>query len=201
MREVRERDYFFVASFAFAGVLIAAGFAAMIRGLGDWLGPRIPDARRYLVVTPVLGLALIPLLGNRVTASRAHETLARDFAVDILESIEPYGILITAGDNDTFPLWFAQEVLGVRPDVTLANLSLMNTEWHLKQLRRRETPTVRPRQRRGDLASRYRPGRPAARQCARQRLGAADQPGLRHVGRLGRRSARADECPPGTADL
>ncbi len=54
--------------------------------------------------------------------------------------MEPYGILITAGDNDTFPLWYAQEVEGVRPDVTLANLSLMNTRWHLRQLRRRPMP-------------------------------------------------------------
>lgn len=154
MREVRERDYFFVASFAFAGVLIAAGFAAMIRWIGDWLGPRVPDARRYVVGTPVVALALIPLLGNRVTASRDHETLARDFAVDILESVEPYGILITAGDNDTFPLWFAQEVLGVRRDVTLANLSLMNTDWHLKQIRRREPDDFNP----ATAAAIWRPG-------------------------------------------
>ena len=154
MREVRERDYFFVASFAFSGVLIAAGLAALVRGIGDWLGDRVDDARRYAVATPVLAVALIPLLGNRVTASRAHETLARDFAIDILESIEPYGILITAGDNDTFPLWFAQEVLGVRRDVTLANLSLMNTDWHLRQLRRRELPDFDP----ATAASIWRPG-------------------------------------------
>lgn len=144
MREVRERDYFFVGSFAFVGVLIAAGFAALIRWFGEWLGDRVSDQRRWLAGTPVLALALIPLLGNRVTASRAHETLARDFAIDMLESVEPYGILITAGDNDTFPLWFAQEVLGVRRDVTLANLSLMNTDWHLRQIRRRKLDTFDP---------------------------------------------------------
>jgi len=154
MREVRERDYFFVASFAFAGVLIAVALAAMVRAIGDWLGDRVPAERRYLMATPVLCLALIPLIGNRVTASRAHETLPRDFAIDILESIEPYGILITAGDNDTFPLWFAQEVLGVRRDVTLANLSLMNTEWHLRQLRRRELPDFDP----ASAAPIWRPG-------------------------------------------
>jgi hypothetical protein len=70
--------------------------------------------------------------------------MARDFAYDILQSVEPYGILITAGDNDTFPLWYAQEVEGIRRDVTLANLSLMNTEWHLRQLRRRDTPPFDP---------------------------------------------------------
>ena len=89
---------------------------------------------RWAVASPVLALALIPLLGNRITASRAHETMPRDFAYDILQSVEPYGILITAGDNDTFPLWYAQEVEGIRRDVTLANLSLMNTRWHLRQL-------------------------------------------------------------------
>lgn len=153
MREVRERDYFFIASFAFAGVLFAAGFAAAIRGIGDWLGQRAPDRQRWLVGTPILALALVPLLGNRTSATRAHETLAHDFAVDMLESIEPYGILITAGDNDTFPLWFAQEVLGVRRDVTLANLSLMNTDWHLRQIRRRPLEDFNP----GTAAAIWRP--------------------------------------------
>jgi hypothetical protein len=92
----------------------------------------------------VLALGLIPMLGNGITAPRSHETMARDLAADLLESVEPYGVLITAGDNDTFPLWYAQEVEGIRPDVTLANLSLMNTRWHLKQMARRETPTFDP---------------------------------------------------------
>ena len=139
--EVRERDYFFVASFAYVGVLIAAGFAAAIRATGEWLGDRVADKHRWLAGTPVLALALIPLLGNRHSAPRNTETLAHDFAIDMLQSVEPYGVLITAGDNDTFPLWFAQEVLGLRTDVTLANLSLMNTDWHLRQLQRRDTPT------------------------------------------------------------
>ncbi len=95
---------------------------------------------RWAAASPVFALALVPLLGNHLTASRAHEMMARDFAYDMLNSVEPYGILITAGDNDTFPLWYAQEVEGIRPDVTLANLWLMNTEWHLRQLARGKTP-------------------------------------------------------------
>jgi hypothetical protein len=79
----------------------------------------------------------VPLVGNRLTASRAGETLARDFAYDMLQSVAPYAILITAGDNDLFPLWHAQEVDGVRPDVVLVNQSLMNTDWHVRQILRR----------------------------------------------------------------
>lgn len=138
-REVRERDYFFVASFAAFGVLLALGFGGLMRVITESLKTGEP-AQRWLMASPVLALAFVPLLGNHATASRAGETVARDFARDILESVEPYGILITAGDNDTFPLWYAQEVEGIRKDVTLANLSLMNTTWHLHQLRRRETP-------------------------------------------------------------
>lgn len=143
-REVRERDYFFVASFQAWGLLVAIGFGAFMSAIVSFLRDRGSPSGRWALASPVLALALVPLAFNRVTASRAHETLARDVAVDMLESVEPYGILITAGDNDTFPLWYAQEVEGVRPDVTLANLSLMNTDWHLRQLRRRVTPEFQP---------------------------------------------------------
>jgi hypothetical protein len=143
-REVRERDYFFVGSFAVYGAFVALGLGAVMRTVVEFLRDRGTPVSRWAMASPVLALALIPLLGNHVTASRAHETIPRDFAYDILQSVEPYGILITAGDNDTFPLWYAQEVEGIRRDVTLANLSLMNTRWHLRQLRRRETPAFDP---------------------------------------------------------
>jgi hypothetical protein len=143
-REVRERDYFFIGSFAVYGAFVACGLGALMQGIVDALRGRGTELHRWLAASPVLALAFIPLAGNHITASRAHETMARDFAYDMLQSVEPYGILITAGDNDTFPLWYAQEVEGIRPDVTLANLSLMNTEWHLRQLRRRETPPFDP---------------------------------------------------------
>lgn len=140
LREVRERDYFFIGSFAVFGTFVALGLGALMRAIVEFLRDAGTATSRWAVASLVLALALIPLFGNRVTASRAHETLPRDFAYDILQSVEPYGILITAGDNDTFPLWYAQEVEGIRRDVTLANLSLMNTRWHLRQLKRRQTP-------------------------------------------------------------
>ncbi len=143
-REVRERDYFFVGSFAVYGAFVAVGLGALMRRIVEFLDDRGTAANRWAAATPVLVVALVPLLGNRITASRANETTPRDFAYDMLQSVEPYGILITAGDNDTFPLWYAQEVEGIRRDVTLANLSLMNTRWHLRQLRRRATPPFDP---------------------------------------------------------
>jgi hypothetical protein len=144
LREVRERDYFFLVSFSAFGLWVAVGFGAMLQTLAEMFRPRTGEGRGWLLASPLLALALVPLFGNRITASRAHETAARDFAADLLQSVEPYGILVTAGDNDTFPLWFAQEVEGIRPDVTIANLSLMNTRWHLKQLHRRIAPAFDP---------------------------------------------------------
>ena len=140
--EVRERDYFFICSFAMWGIWVGMGLATLMEMVQDWFRPRQPDDRlRWAVATPVLALAFIPLLGNRFTASRAGETIARDFAYDLLQTVEPYGVLVTAGDNDTFPLWYAQEVEGIRRDVTVVNLSLANTDWYLRQMQRRPIET------------------------------------------------------------
>jgi hypothetical protein len=136
--EVRERDYFFICSFAIWGIWVAMGLAALMEWVADLFREREAEPeRRWIYATPLLALALIPLFGNRLTASRHGETLARDFAYDLLQSVEPYGVLVTAGDNDTFPLWYAQEVEGIRRDIVILNLSLANTDWYLRQLQRR----------------------------------------------------------------
>jgi hypothetical protein len=137
LREVRERDYFFVASFQLWGVWAALGFGAIFCWGAQFFGDRLEGNRKWLAGSPALLLVLIPLVGNWESASRAHETMPRDIAVDILQSVEPYSILVTAGDNDTFPLWYVQEVEGLRQDVVIANLSLMNTDWHNRQIKRR----------------------------------------------------------------
>lgn len=144
MREVRERDYFFLCSFAFFGTLVAAGIGTAMSAVADFFKTRTSESAAWMAALPVGLLGLIPLLGNYASASRAGEFAARDFARDLLESVEPYGIIVTAGDNDTFPLWYAQEVEGIRTDVTVANMSLMNTEWHLKQLVRRQAGDFDP---------------------------------------------------------
>ena len=137
-REVRERDYFFVISFQLLGLWVAMGLGALYAQLQAVLRTRLDTGPAWGAASSVLLIALIPFGGNRLTAPRAGETLARDFAIDLLQSVEPYAILITAGDNDLFPLWYAQEVERVRRDVLVFNQSLMNTEWHLRQLIRRE---------------------------------------------------------------
>ncbi|HJP84519.1 MAG TPA: DUF2723 domain-containing protein [Gemmatimonadaceae bacterium] len=146
-REVRDRDYFYLWSYSAWSVWAALGLvfvwetvAALIKSERADVGAEtltLPTRRSWLLATPVLALALVPLFGNWRSASRAGQTDTADFAADMLNSVEPYGILITAGDNDTFPLWYAQEVEGIRKDVIVACLSLLNTDWYTRQLLRR----------------------------------------------------------------
>ena len=132
-REVRDRDYFYLWSFSAWSVWAALGLVAMWRFAAERAG----RAPRWATTAPILAFGLIPLVGNWRAASRAGEWATREWARDVLNSVEPYGILITGGDNDTFPLWYAQEVEGVRRDVTVAVTSLLNTDWYARGLLRR----------------------------------------------------------------
>ena len=134
-REVRDRDYFYLWSYSAWSVWAALGLAALWRTLSERV--QVGSVRRWVMSAPVLLLGAMPLVGNWRQASRAGETATREWAHDLLNSVEPYGILITLGDNDTFPLWYAQEVEGVRRDVTVAVTSLLNTDWYPRGLVRR----------------------------------------------------------------
>jgi hypothetical protein len=130
--EVRERDYFFVVSFIVWGIWAGIGIAVLARAAWARMGP----IRRLAPAALLLGL--LPVALNWTAASRRHGAdarLAADFAYDLLNTVPPYGILFTYGDNDTFPLWWAQEVAGARQDVTVVCLALANTDWYMRQLR------------------------------------------------------------------
>ena len=132
-REVRDRDYFYLWSYSAWSVWAALGLVGVWRVLAERTGGR----SRWRAFAPVILFGTIPLVGNWRAASRAGEWATREWAHDVLNSVEPYGVLITGGDNDTFPLWYAQEVEGVRPDVTVAVTSLLNTDWYARGLARR----------------------------------------------------------------
>jgi hypothetical protein len=134
-REVRDRDYFYLWSYSAWSVWAALGLAAVWRALAERVHGE--GRGRWLTTAPILLLGAFPLVGNWRDASRAGETTTREWAHDLLNSVEPYGILITLGDNDTFPLWYAQEVERVRRDVTVAVTSLLNTDWYPRALLRR----------------------------------------------------------------
>jgi len=146
-REVRDRDYFYLWSFSAWGVWAGLGLIFIWESIASLFGTddvkvggevvAEPRKRSWLYASPVLAMALVPLFTNWNTASRAGHTDTADFAHDLLNSVEPYGVLVVVGDNDTFPLWYAQQVEGVRKDVVIANTSLLNTDWYTRQLIRR----------------------------------------------------------------
>jgi hypothetical protein len=141
LAEVRERDYFFIVGFSAWGLWVGAGLTAL------WLRaaaamPRNP--RGLLSASPVMAVALLPLALNWSHASRAGDYAARDWAYNLLQSVEPYGVLFTNGDNDTFPLWYLQEVEGIRRDVTVMVYSYLNTPWYVRQLRDLSRPCEQP---------------------------------------------------------
>lgn len=134
--EVRERDYFFIAGFSLWGVLAGIGLGR----IWSWLANQFEGDRRYLLSSPVLAVAFLPLILNWAWASRAGDYAARDWAHDLLVGAEPYAVMFTNGDNDTFPLWYMQEVEGFRQDVTVVVVQYLFTAWYPKQLQRHTAP-------------------------------------------------------------
>ena len=129
----RERDYAYAGSFYFFAIWIGLGVLALYEGLSKLLGEKAsaPAAGALCMVVPVLMAAQ-----NWDDHDRSGRYLARDVAFNYLNSCAPNAILLTNGDNDTFPLWYAQEVEGVRTDVRVCNLMLLNTDWYINQMKR-----------------------------------------------------------------
>ncbi len=133
----RERDYFYVGAFFVFSIWIGFG----IRGIIDILKEKFAEQK---LLNPVIALVLVAgfitvpanmLLRNYWENDRSENYLPWDYSYNLLQSVAPNAIIFTNGDNDTFPLWYLQDVEGVRRDVRVANLSLLNTPWYIYQLK------------------------------------------------------------------
>lgn len=128
----RERDYAFAGSFYAFAIWVGLGVLAVSDGLSKFLSP---VGRTSLATVACLGVPIIMGVQNWDDHDRSGRYTARDFAYNYLNSCAPNAILFTNGDNDTFPLWYAQEVEGIRTDVRVCNLSLLGTDWYVSQMK------------------------------------------------------------------
>lgn len=130
--EPRERDYVLVGSFMTFCIWIGFGVLAIYH----WLSTRmsgVPVAA--LAGLLVMSAPVIMGVENFDDHSRKHHKASRDYASNFLNSVQPNAIIFTYGDNDTYPLWYAQEVEGIRRDVRVVNLSLIAVDWYINKLR------------------------------------------------------------------
>ena len=133
--EPRERDYAFSASFYAFAIWIGLGVMAIY----EFLKGKMSD-NLNAIVTSALCLVTVPVIMAKEgwdDHDRSGRFIARDFAANYLNSCAPNAILFTNGDNDTFPLWYAQEVEGIRTDVRVVCLELLNTDWYIDQMVRK----------------------------------------------------------------
>ncbi|HEX7069882.1 MAG TPA: DUF2723 domain-containing protein, partial [Rhodothermales bacterium] len=138
----RERDYSYVASFFAFSLWVGIGASGLLQHLAETFQRRqeslAPAGKAVLAGIAVIVFVTVPfwmLIENYFDHDRSGQYVAPDYAHNMLLSVAPNGILFTNGDNDTFPLWYLQEVERFRTDVRVANLSLLNTPWYIRQLK------------------------------------------------------------------
>jgi len=143
--QVRERPYFFLGSYQIIMIWIGIGIFGIITDVLDWLRQKempsliVPVTVVLFIIfgtmppTAVLSNHIDPNFTNYEIHDRTGDWAPRDYGYNILVSCEKDAILFTNGDNDTFPLWYLQEVEGFRKDVRVVNLSLLNTDWYILQ--------------------------------------------------------------------
>ena len=130
----RERDYAFVGSFYGFAIWIGLG-VLFVKDLVQKLIKSESGANIAAVALCTLAVPVIMANQEWDDHDRSKKTMAKDLAINYLESCAPNAVLITFGDNDTYPLWYAQEVEGIRKDVRVINSSLLGTDWYINQLR------------------------------------------------------------------
>ena len=130
----RERDYAYVGSFYAFAIWIGLGVMYVKELFAKFI--KNPMALN-IAAAGICVLAVPVLMASQEwdDHDRSNKTLARDLAIDYLESCAPNAIVVSFGDNDTYPLWYAQEVQGIRRDIRVINSSLLGTDWYINQLR------------------------------------------------------------------
>lgn len=129
----RERDYAYVGSFYAFAIWIGLGFFQVKEWLEKVVQGKVASYAASLLC--LLGVPVLMAFQEWDDHDRSKKTIAPDIATNYLESCAPNAILFTVGDNDTYPLWYAQEVKGIRRDVRVINTSLLGTDWYINQLR------------------------------------------------------------------
>jgi hypothetical protein len=130
--EPRERDYVLVGSFMTFCIWMGMGVLAIYQFLSEKVKH---NSMAFLAGLTVLSAPVIMGMENFDDHSRKHHKASRDYAANFLNSVEKNAIIFTYGDNDTYPLWYAQEVEGIRRDVRVVNLSLIAVDWYINKLR------------------------------------------------------------------
>ncbi len=136
----RERDYSYVGSFFAFSIWIGIGAAA----LWEWFVREAQKRKMSSMVSVAIALLLFlvspvqVMVKNYHSHDRSGNYVAWDYSYNMLQSCEPNAVIYTNGDNDTFPVWFLQKVENVRTDIRVANLSLLNTDWYILQLKHKE---------------------------------------------------------------
>jgi hypothetical protein len=143
----RERDYFYTGSFFVFAAWIGLGASALLETVSNAF-----TEKTSLRIPATIGVAVLLFIAspvnlfteNRFERDRSGHYVAWDYGYNLLQSVERDGILFTNGDNDTFPLWYLQDVEGIRQDVRVVNLSLLNTSWYINQLKNQRPHGAKP---------------------------------------------------------
>ena len=131
----RERDYAYAGSFYAFTIWIGLGVAAIAEALNRRFRMNMTLAAGAATVAGLLASPVLMASENWDDHDRSGKYMTRDMAVNYLESCAPNAILFVYGDNDTYPLWYVQEVENVRPDIRIVNLSLLGTDWYIRHLK------------------------------------------------------------------
>ena len=138
--EPRERDYAYTGSFYAFSIWIGLGVLA----LQQWMSRKVSN-RMAPVLATVLGLFAAPLIMAEQgwdDHDRSTKLVAHDMSYNYLQSCAPNAILFTYGDNETYPLWYLQEVEHVRPDIRIVNLSLFDGDWYINDMRKKQNSSA-----------------------------------------------------------